>query len=180
MIEIYLFTSNKEINFNFFNKNKKYNLKQIVEAYILRGMTTYELYFDGCSKGNPGLAGAGAVLYEITPDVEASIAATKKKEIWVGSAFVGENITNNLAEYNGLILGLMEAVKRGLSTLYVFGDSLLIIKQMQGAYAVKAPQLQKCYQSAKSLEKQLVTVTYAHVYRTDNQRADALANAAVA
>lgn len=152
-------------------------------------MTTYELYFDGCSKGNPGQAGAGAVLYEITPEVEtaladtaatASTASTKKKEIWVGSAFVGENITNNVAEYNGLILGLMEAVKRGLSTLHVFGDSLLIIKQMQGAYAVKAPQLQKCYQSAKVLEKQLVTVTYAHVYRTDNQRADALANAAVA
>ena len=54
----------------------------------------YKLQFDGCSKKNPGLAGAGAVIYKYS------------KEIWSGKLFVGTNSTNNYAEYSGLIIGL--------------------------------------------------------------------------
>jgi ribonuclease HI len=57
----------------------------------------YVMNFDGCSKGNPGLAGCGAVIYHFG------------KEIWSNSFFVGENATNNQAEYAGLILGFEHA-----------------------------------------------------------------------
>ena len=49
----------------------------------------YKLFFDGCSKGNPGLAGAGAVIYD-----------SENKEIWSGNNFVGEKATNNQCTYH--------------------------------------------------------------------------------
>ena len=51
------------------------------------------LYFDGCSKGNPGRAGAGAVIYD-----------SEMNEIWCSAVFVGANSTNNEAEYTGLLI----------------------------------------------------------------------------
>ena len=89
----------------------------------------YTLFFDGCSKGNPGKSGAGAVLYK--NDIE----------LWSQAYFVGEKQTNNYAEYMGLIIGLEEAVKKNLSSLTVKGDSLLVIKQMSGSYKVNSPNI---------------------------------------
>ena len=60
----------------------------------------YRLFFDGCSKGNPGSAGIGAVIYK------------DEHEIWSGSKYIGEGETNNKAEYMALIMGLEEAIKR--------------------------------------------------------------------
>ena len=97
----------------------------------------YELFFDGCSKGNPGLAGAGAVIYNHL-----------NKEIWCKSSFVGKKETNNVAEYSGLILGLEEAVKMEggcIRNLIVKGDSKLIIEQMKGNYKVNSPNLLQLY-----------------------------------
>jgi len=128
---------------------------------------TYTLFFDGCSKGNPGKSGAGAVLYKNT------------QEHWSKAQFVGEKQTNNYAEYMGLIIGLEEAVRQQVDTLAVKGDSLLVIKQMQGAYQVKSPSLLPLYNRARALVKQIKSVTFAHVYRADNKRADALSNEAL-
>ena len=125
---------------------------------------TYELYFDGCSKGNPGKAGAGAVIYK------------NNMEIFSISIFVGEKETNNVAEYNGLIIGLKEAVKLAIKNLEVKGDSQLVIKQMKGEYQVKAPALVKLFQAAKQLAGQFTEITFTHVYRNDNKRADQLSN----
>jgi ribonuclease HI len=130
----------------------------------------YTLFFDGCSKGNPGKAGAGAVLYRTDDD------NTELTEIWACAEFVGLKQTNNYAEYMGLILGLTEAVKKGLTNLLVKGDSLLIIKQMQGVYQVNAPHLQPLYQQAIALVKIIGRVEFEHVYRNKNKRADELAN----
>lgn len=128
------------------------------------------LYFDGCSKGNPGKAGAGSVIYNssiITPD----------NEIYSHSQFVGEKETNNTAEYTGLIIGLTDAIKLNIKNLIVKGDSMLVIKQMQGIYQVKSPSLLKLFETAKALERQFDLVSYYHIYRKDNKRADSLANA---
>jgi ribonuclease HI len=133
----------------------------------------YTLFFDGCSKGNPGKAGAGAVLYR-TDQRQAGLI-----EIWSASEFVGANQTNNYAEYMGLILGLAEAVRKCLPNLLVKGDSLLVIKQMQGEYQVNAPHLLPLYQRACVLIKNIGKVEFQHVYRTENKRADALSNAAL-
>jgi ribonuclease HI len=127
-------------------------------------MDTYKLYFDGCSKGNPGKAGAGAVIYK------------NNMEIFSISIFVGEKETNNVAEYTGLLIGLKEAVKLGIKDLVVNGDSQLVIKQMKGEYQVKAPNLIKLFAEAKQLEKEFEKMTFNHVYRTENKRADQLSN----
>ena len=124
----------------------------------------YTLFFDGCSKGNPGRAGAGAVLYK------------NHIEVYADSLFVGEKETNNVAEYNGLLMGLREAVARGVRNLAVKGDSLLIIKQMKGEYKVNSPAMKPLYEESKNLTTFFDRVTFEHVYRTENKRADALAN----
>lgn len=124
----------------------------------------YTLFFDGCSKGNPGKSGAGAVIY--INDIE----------IWSQSYFVGEKQTNNYAEYMGLIIGLEEAVKINLNSLTVKGDSLLVIKQMSGSYKVNSPNIIGLYKRATALAKQIKFVEFMHVYRADNKRADALSN----
>ena len=127
----------------------------------------YLLQFDGCSKGNPGLAGAGAVIYKYN------------NEIWSKSLFIGNKNTNNEAEYTGLIIGLEEAVNMDIKSIHVEGDSLLVIKQMKGEYKVKSENLYKLYEKAKILEKHFTTITYNHVYRNNNKRADELSNLAL-
>lgn len=126
------------------------------------------LFFDGCCKGNPGPGGAGAVLYK------------NGEEIWNESSFVGKKVTNNVAEYTGLIIGMKQAVNLGIKSLIVNGDSLLIIRQMKGEFKVSSENLQELYKTAKTLEKSFNTISYNHVYRKDNKRADALSNEGVA
>jgi len=141
------------------NKEKKYVISEKEYEYLMQ--------FDGCSKGNPGKAGSGAVIYK------------NKSEIWGKSLFIGDKNTNNEAEYMGLIIGLEEAINIGVEDLYVEGDSLLVIKQMKGLYKVKAENLYKLYEKAKKLEKQFTSVSYNHVYRDKNKRADELSNMAL-
>jgi ribonuclease HI len=129
----------------------------------------HTLFFDGCSKGNPGRAGAGAVIYN-------AVGA----EVFAESAFVGPAATNNEAEYAGLIMGLNEAVKRGITELHVCGDSQLVIRQMQGKYRVNSPKLVPLHECAAQLVSSLTTVVFKHVYRDSNKRADALSNVGAA
>jgi ribonuclease HI len=129
--------------------------------------TAYILYFDGCSKGNPGLGGAGAVLYK------------DGEEIWGSSQLVGEKVTNNVAEYIGLIMGLKEVYTRQIKNIIVRGDSQLVIKQMKGEYKVKSSNLVEYYQQAKLLEKHVGNIVFEHVYRDKNKRADELSNMAL-
>jgi ribonuclease HI len=128
----------------------------------------YCMMFDGCSKGNPGPAGAGAVIY------------ANNKEIWSRAIFVGDRETNNLAEYTGMLLGLNEAVRRNIRVITVKGDSEVVIKQMLGKYKVKSENLLDIHEQAKDLEKHFDKIDYIHVYRHLNARADALSNEGLA
>lgn len=127
----------------------------------------FTMNFDGCSKGNPGLGGAGAVIYY------------NNEEIWSGSFFVGENATNNHAEYAGLILGLQQAKELQINSLLVKGDSQLVINHMIGIYSCKSPNLIELYLKAKELEKNFDIINYEHVLRNLNKRADELSNIAL-
>ena len=127
----------------------------------------YRLQFDGCSKNNPGLAGAGAVIYKYS------------KEIWSGYLFVGTNTTNNCAEYSGLILGLEKAVELNIKTLHVEGDSLLVINQMTGKYKCNSPNLIEPHNKAKELAAKFDSINFVHIFRNKNGRADELSNKAV-
>ena len=126
--------------------------------------TEYVMNFDGCSKGNPGPAGAGAVIYQ------------NGIEIWGACDFVGKKETNNMAEYAGLILGMKEASHRNIRKIAIKGDSQLVIKQMRGEYKVKSENLLHSFTQAKKLEKDFEVITYDHVYRNENKRADELSN----
>jgi ribonuclease HI len=127
----------------------------------------YILRFDGCSKGNPGLSGAGAVIYN------------NNNEIWGKSVFVGKNHTNNQAEYTGLIIGLEEAINMGINSLTVEGDSMLVIKQMNNEYKVKSNNLIELHNKAKELAEKFTNITFSHIYRNNNKRADELSNIAL-
>jgi ribonuclease HI len=121
------------------------------------------MFFDGASKGNPGKAGCGAVLYQ------------NNEIIWKGHKYLGIG-TNNVAEYNGLILALEKAKELKLNQLIIKGDSKLVIEQMKGNYKVNAPHLIPLYKRAKELEP---NVTYLYIPRKENAIADQLANDAI-
>jgi ribonuclease HI len=122
--------------------------------------------FDGCSKGNPGLAGIGAVIYK------------DHEEIWCGSKFIGVK-TNNYSEYSALIFGLQQAIQMEIEHLNVLGDSLLVINQVNGVYKVKSDDLRELHEEVINLKKQFKYIEFNHVYRENNKRADALSNIAL-
>ncbi len=122
---------------------------------------------DGGARGNPGPAGIGFVL---TGHDEQHIAR--------GGAFIGE-ATNNIAEYRALLWGLRVADEAGVSVLKVYSDSELLVKQMNGVYRVKHPNMKPLFEQAKSLVARFERVTIAHIRREQNSEADALANEAM-
>ena len=126
----------------------------------------WALLFDGCSKGNPGEAGCGAVIYR------------NGQEVWSSSRYLGKK-TNNQAEYAGLIMGLKECVNLNLAAVKVQGDSLLVINQMNLKYMVHSELLAPLNNMARYLSSQIPIIQYEHVYRTENKRADELANMAL-
>ena len=127
----------------------------------------YVLRFDGCSRGNPGLSGCGAVIYH------------NNDEIWAGHFYVGVNTTNNHAEYAGLILGLQKALEMNIDVLTVEGDSMLVIQQMNKIYKCKSPNLFELYEKANELAAKFKIIYFNHIYRNLNKRADQLSNIAV-
>jgi ribonuclease HI len=143
------------------NKSDKKDPRKIFPEF------DYKMNFDGCSKGNPGLAGAGAVIYKFND------------ECWSESFYIGEEYTNNYAEYTGLVLGLKQAIKLGIKNLLVEGDSLLVINHMKGIYKCKSENLVELYQQAKKLESNFGKIQYVHVLRHKNKRADELSNIAI-
>jgi len=144
----------------------KMHTKEIKHAKIYPEFN-FRMNFDGCSKGNPGLSGAGAVIYN------------NNNEIWAGTYFVGENATNNQAEYAGLILGLQQAIELDIKNLLVQGDSQLIINHMTGKYKCSSENLLELYKKAKILETKFDNIFYQHIFRNLNTRADELSNIAI-
>jgi len=128
---------------------------------------TFTLNFDGGSRGNPGPAGVGVVIY-----------AADGVELLTLGRFIGR-ATNNAAEYRALITGLQEAKKLGARRLHIRGDSELIIKQMRGEYRVKNPALRPLWQEAQALVAQFESAAFEHNLRGKNALADRLANLAM-
>lgn len=123
---------------------------------------------DGGSRGNPGPAGYGAVVF--TPDRSTVLAETKQA---IGRA------TNNVAEYRGLIAGLDDAVKLGATEVAVFMDSKLVVEQMSGRWRVKHPDLVELHNQARTLASRFDRISYTWLPRARNAHADRLANEAM-
>jgi len=150
-----------------------------VAASLVTTPSRMLLQFDGGSKGNPGIAGSGAVLYALD-DHDEIHSLTKRQEIWTKSTFVGHSETNNYAEYTGLIEGLKQcASMKPAGALIVQGDSLLVIKHLSGEYKVKSKNLVALYETAKALLQTIPTIHLEHIPRELNSRADELANIAM-
>ncbi len=123
---------------------------------------------DGGSRGNPGPAGYGAVVW--TADHKIVLAERKQA---IGHA------SNNVAEYSGLIAGLEEAANLGASEVDVNMDSKLVVEQMSGRWKVKHPDIAAVHQQASALASRFDRVTYTWVPRARNSHADKLANEAI-
>ncbi len=124
-------------------------------------------YSDGGARGNPGPAGAGAVvLDQATGQVLAEI-----------SLYLGE-MTNNQAEYRALLTALTKANELNAQSITCYLDSELIVEQMKGRYKVKNPGLKELYLQAVELIG-LKQVTFKHIPREKNSHADRLANEAM-
>jgi len=129
--------------------------------------TRFSLYTDGASRGNPGPGGAGSVIR----DGEGTVIATLKKYLGL--------CTNNEAEYQALIMGLEEAVRRGCSRLDIFLDSELLVRHISGAYRIKSKNLLKYFNQVKNLLSLFESYTITHIDRSLNRAADRLANEAI-
>lgn len=122
------------------------------------------LFTDGASRGNPGQAGAGAVLL-----------TDQGEELATCSTYLGA-CTNNVAEYKALIIGLDKALHEGCTDLAIFLDSELIVRQIQGSYKVKNEALLPLFQQVRERLARMRHWSISHVPRAQNARADQLAN----
>ncbi|XP_042021370.1 uncharacterized protein Mb2253c-like [Salvia splendens] len=122
------------------------------------------LEFDGASKGNPGQAGAGAILRSADGNMVFRLHEG------VGIA------TNNVAEYRGCILGLRYALTKGYKHICVRGDSKLVCMQVQGLWRTKTQNMTELCKIAKELKDQFLSFQIMHIERESNTEADAQAN----
>lgn len=127
----------------------------------------FVLRADGGSRGNPGPAASGAVLYELRHGVEQEVATAV--------LYLGET-TNNVAEYTAIIIGLNAALAHGVKELRVELDSELAVKQLNGEYRIKQAHLQDLAMKVRFHVAQFRTVTFHHIRREYNKRADELVN----
>ena len=125
------------------------------------------LHADGASLGNPGPGGAGAILYDETGQVRAEV-----------SLYLGSRVTNNEAEYQGLLEGLKKALELGARRIQIRMDSELVVRQVLGIYKVKNSRLAVFFQEIMKLLTKFERYEIAHVRREYNSEADALASKA--
>ena len=125
------------------------------------------LFTDGAARGNPGHAGAGALL------LDADGAVLQRVSGYLGIC------TNNVAEYRALLAGLKESLRLGNGPLALFMDSELVARQLSGQYKVRNAQLLPLYEEAMQLLAQFAAWQVRHLPRAKNAEADRLANAGI-
>ncbi len=132
---------------------------------------SYTLYFDGASRGNPGPAGAGAL---IRRDADARV-------VFEIAEYLGDDKTNNEAEYIALVGGLRKAAQLGIRVLNVKGDSSLVVNQVNGRWKVKTDHLRPMFEEARRIIDENFDggASIAYVRRELNSEADSLANVAI-
>jgi ribonuclease HI len=156
------------------------------------------LFFDGGSRGNPGLAGAGVYIQLVKVQSMDSNVNHSSKEIITHKIrkYCGTHVTNNVAEYTGLLQGLqslqplvqefLDQCKQNMSILnkkppsvdiQIFGDSKLVIDQIKGIMKVKNENLQtlhaSCMEIIRAIQKSPhIDIQFQHIYRDSNKIAD--------
>jgi ribonuclease HI len=136
-------------------------------AAVHRPTRELRVFSDGASRGNPGPAGAGAVLARPTGEVVERLGL-----------FLGTQ-TNNHAEYMGAILGLRRAGALGAEEVELVADSQLLIRQLAGRYRVKSTALRPLYEEARALLAGFRRHSLTHLPREENRDADEMSNRAI-
>ncbi|KAA0042180.1 uncharacterized protein E6C27_scaffold67G006740 [Cucumis melo var. makuwa] len=136
------------------------------EVFFTEVMEPWTMYFDGAAQRS----GARASIVLISPE----------KHMLPYSFALAELCSNNVADYQALIIGLQMALETGVSFIEIYGDSKLIINQLSLQYDVKHEDLKPYFAYARQLMERFDSVMLEHVPRTENKRADALANLATA
>ena len=136
-----------------------------------RGRVAY-IFTDGASRGNPGPGSYGVWVNELG-----------RSSYGFGS-FLGDNVTNNVAEYQGALRGLEEArslLERAddIDCVCLCSDSELLVKQLTGVYAVRSPQLIPWHTRSRAILDECKAIDIVHVRRAANALADAMANRAL-
>ena len=127
------------------------------------------IYADGGSRGNPGVAGSGTVIYD------GSGQRILREIVYV----VGTKSTNNVAEYNGLLRGLEAATEMGATEVEFHMDSKLVVEQINGRWKIKHPDMQKLALRARDYINGFSSFSLDWVPRAKNKVADALSNDAM-
>jgi ribonuclease HI len=130
-------------------------------------MTKAIVHVDGGARGNPGPAAAACVI------------STPEGEILGEHAELLGDVTNNVAEYRALLLGLRRARELGVTDVEVVGDSELIAKQVKGLYKVKHEAMRALHREAMAALREFERWSIRTVPRAQNAHADALVNAAL-
>ncbi len=127
----------------------------------------WHINVDGASSGNPGRSGAGIV----ARDKDGNITLSK-------SIFLGE-MTNNMAEYEALLIALNDAVRNSVKEVTVYTDSQLVANQVNGVYKIKNMTL---FQYVKKIRQTISNFDYfaiSYIPREQNREADKLAKDAI-
>jgi ribonuclease HI len=127
------------------------------------------IYCDGASRGNPGPASVGVVAYRNSDSSEI---------VFTISEAIGKE-TNNVAEWTALLFALEKCKELIEKDLKLHLDSELVVRQMQGIYKTKNPDLAKIKQKVDSLRSSFSSVEFIHIPREKNKFADKLANEAL-
>ncbi len=124
------------------------------------------MYSDGGSRGNPGKS------------AYAIVVTTGGKVVHEHAEFLGIH-TNNYAEYRGLIAGISKVIELGGDEAEFVMDSQLVIRQMNGQYKVRSPDMKVLHEDAVALASMIPKVSYRNVRRSEEliPRADSLLNA---
>lgn len=125
------------------------------------------VHTDGASRGNPGPASIGVVIAGVDGRVLAEFGEALRPT------------TNNVAEYTAVIRALERAAELGARAVRVMMDSQLVVRQLNGSYRVKHPEMVPLYRRVLELIQRFDDVTFEHVPREQNVEADRLANQAL-
>lgn len=136
-------------------------------------MYTYDIYTDGGSRGNPGPAGSGIIIYR----------QPGRKQVWRASIWLGDDKTNNYAEYMAICRALEACLKYGYRNVRILTDSKLALEQLEGNWKVKDDGLKVLHARATDARVQMDSVELVkvkgHSGDPGNDKADELANKAM-
>lgn len=131
-------------------------------------MSKYIVYTDGGARGNPGPAGCGIYICDVSGN------PIEKSYSYIG------HTTNNIAEYRWAFIGIKHAIERWATEIELRADSKLVIEQLSWNYKIKNEWLKViAHEIFSLLDSWSGKIVFTHVYREQNTIADALSNKAM-